>query len=200
MTGIRLIVGLGNPGPDYAPTRHNMGANYVAHLADRLAVTLAAEAKFKARVARTHVDGNDLRLMIPSTYMNLSGQAVGAVAQFFKIAPEEILVAYDEMAFDPGVVKLKRGGGANGHNGLLDIIAALGNNPGFLRLRIGVGHPGHASRVSAYLTSQRMPAAERDLAEQRFPDIDAVIPQLVLGEIDKAMNLLHAPPAQDAPA
>jgi peptidyl-tRNA hydrolase, PTH1 family len=195
MPAIRLIAGLGNPGPTYAHTRHNIGARYLDHLAARERVVLADEPRFKARLARTAIDGHEVRLMIPTTYMNLSGQAVGAVARFYKIAPAEILVVYDEMAFEPGVVRLKHGGGANGHNGLLDIIAALGNDAGFLRLRVGVGHPGHASRVTSYLTSQRTPEDELTKIEARFPDIDAALALIVAGEINKAMNALHAPPA-----
>jgi peptidyl-tRNA hydrolase, PTH1 family len=200
MSAIRLIVGLGNPGPEYARTRHNIGAVWVEHLAGRRALALAEETRFKARIARTTIDGHEVRLMVPTTYMNLSGQAVGAVARFYKIAPAEILVAHDEMAFAPGVVRLKRGGGANGHNGLLDIIAALGNDPGFLRLRIGVGHPGHTSRVTAYLTGQRMPADELARIEERYGDLEAAVPLAVRGDVGKAMNLLHAPPPNVAPA
>jgi peptidyl-tRNA hydrolase, PTH1 family len=196
MTGIRLIVGLGNPGREYAGTRHNIGARYVEHLAGRLRAPLAAEPKFKALVARADVDGREIRLLVPTTYMNLSGQAVGAIARFYKVPAAEILVAHDEMAFAPGVVRIKRGGGANGHNGLLDIIAALGNEPGFLRLRIGVGHPGDAWRVTAYLTSQRIPEEELAEVERRFDDIDRVLPLIVRGETSKAMNALHAPPPE----
>jgi peptidyl-tRNA hydrolase, PTH1 family len=198
MSAIRLIVGLGNPGPGYARTRHNVGARYLEHLAARQRIALDGESRFKARIARTEIDGCDVRLVVPTTYMNLSGQAVGAIARFYKLVPADILVVHDEMAFAPGVIRLKHGGGANGHNGLIDIIAALGNDAGFLRLRIGVGHPGHASLVTAHLTSQRMPEHEVALVEGRFADIDDALPLILRGEVNKAMNALHAPPADDS--
>ncbi len=200
MSRIKLIAGLGNPGPAYAQTRHNIGADYVRHLAVHLGVSLAPEARFKAELARVSVDGEDLRLLVPQTYMNLSGQAVGALASFFKLTAAEILVVYDEMVFEPGQVRLKVGGGANGHNGLRSIIESLANDAGFVRLRIGVGHPGDRSKVTPFLTSVRMPAQERERIEARFADVDAVLPFLVRGEINKAMNVLHANKSGDGEA
>jgi PTH1 family peptidyl-tRNA hydrolase len=125
--------------------------------------------------------------------MNLSGESVGPLARFFKIAPEEILVAYDEMAFEPGLVRLKTGGGANGHNGIKSVIDGLGNAPGFHRLRIGVGHPGDKDRVTAYLTSITTPADERRLIEEAFELPEAVLSDLLAGRLQKVMNWLHAP-------
>ncbi len=197
MSGIALIVGLGNPGPGYAETRHNVGAVWVEALAHRYGVTLVEDTKFKARVGRGRIAGRDLRLMIPSTYMNDSGEAVGAIMRFYKWDPDELLVAYDEMAFDPGQVRYRQGGGDNGHNGIRSIVSHLGNRKDFHRLRIGVGHPGDKSRVTAFLTSQRMPLAERDLVEEALRLPDAVVVDLVEGRWQQAVNALHAP---DQPA
>jgi PTH1 family peptidyl-tRNA hydrolase len=196
---IRLIAGLGNPGPRYADTRHNVGAWFVDRLARRFNIRLAMDAKFKGELGRGDVLGHDLRLLLPQTFMNLSGESVGALAQFFKIAPAEILVAYDEMAFEPGLVRLKTGGGANGHNGIRSVIDGLGNAPGFHRLRIGVGHPGDKDRVTPYLTSMATPANERRLIEEAFELPDAVLADLLEGNFQKVMNWLHAPAGRDAP-
>lgn len=195
MTAIRLIVGLGNPGPKYTDTRHNAGAAWVTALADRAGIELAAEARFKGRVGRGTVAGQDVRLLLPDTFMNLSGESVGPLARFYRIAAEEILVAFDEMAFEPGVVRLRRGGGDNGHNGIRSVVVGLGNQRDFVRLRIGVGHPGDAGRVTAYLTSVRMPAAERDAVTAAGDLPDAVLRPLLAGDLQTAMNRLHAPPA-----
>jgi PTH1 family peptidyl-tRNA hydrolase len=193
MSSIRLIVGLGNPGPRYQDTRHNVGAAFVSQLARRYQIPMKAESRFKGDLGRGPIAGQDVRLLLPMTFMNLSGESVGAVARFYQIAPEEILVAYDEMAFDPGVVKLKQGGGANGHNGISSVISSLGNNRNFHRLRIGVGHPGDRNRVTAYLTSVRMPADERQLVEDTCDLPERILKPLLGGQIQQAMNLLHAP-------
>lgn len=193
---LRLLVGLGNPGPSYARTRHNVGAAWLEGLAARFGVPLREQRKFKGRLGRGDVFGHDVRLLYPSTYVNLSGDAVGAVARFHKIAPEEILVAYDEVAFPPGVCRLRGGGGHNGHNGLKSVIAALGNARGFARLRIGVGHPGDPAAMVAFLTGVTMPADER-CAALRAARLEDEVLQLVLdGDLGRAMNLLHAPPPQ----
>jgi peptidyl-tRNA hydrolase, PTH1 family len=192
VTPIRLIAGLGNPGPQYQHTRHNVGAEFVAALADRFGIALAEDAKFKGAIGRGAVAGHDVRLLLPLTYVNLSGESVGAVARFYKLEPEEILVAYDEMAFEPGTLRLKGGGGDNGHNGIRSVIAGLGNRREFVRLRIGVGHPGDRSRVTAYLTSVRMPEAERAVMAGAY-DIDEVVLSLLLaGDLQKAMTALHS--------
>lgn len=193
MPSIRLIVGLGNPGPRYTDTRHNMGARCVRAFARRFAIPLVHEGKFQGELGRGRIADHDVRLLLPATYMNLSGDAVGAVARFYKIEAVEILVAYDEVAFEPGVVKLKTAGGTNGHNGVRSVIAGLGNDPGFHRLRIGVGHPGDKDQLTAYLTSVRMPASERALAESACNISDAVIDDLISVNMNKAMNQLHAP-------
>ncbi|CAB3269914.1 unnamed protein product [Salmonella enterica subsp. enterica serovar Typhimurium] len=139
---IKLIVGLANPGAEYAATRHNAGAWYVDLLAERLRAPLREEPKFFGYTSRITLEGEDVRLLVPTTFMNLSGKAVGAMASFYRIQPDEILVAHDELDLPPGVAKFKLGGGHGGHNGLKDIISKLGNNPNFHRLRVGIGHPG----------------------------------------------------------
>ena len=193
MTDVRLILGLGNPGPRYELTRHNAGAGFVEYLASRFGVVLREESRFKGRMGRGDVLGHDVRLLIPTTYMNLSGISVAAVARFYKLAADEILVAYDEMAFEPGVLRLRGGGGDNGHNGVRSIISQLGNAAGFVRLRIGVGHPGDKSRVEAYLTTERMPVADRRQMEDSWRMTDAVLAAILSGDLQLAMNALHAP-------
>ena len=136
---IRLIVGLGNPGPEYEHTRHNVGAMFVERAARQFDIGLDLTPKFHGFVGRGDIAGLDVRLLVPTTYMNRSGQALGAVAGFYKIAVEEILVAHDELAVLPGVARVRQGGGDNGHNGLRDIVHCLGNRTEFLRLRLGVG-------------------------------------------------------------
>ena len=192
---IRLLVGLGNPGPRYARTRHNIGARWLAALAERFAVPMTAERKFKGMFGRGGVLGNDVRLLLPTTYVNLSGDAVSAVARFYKIAVEEVLVAYDEVAFPVGTCRLKTGGGHNGHNGIKSVIAALGNDAGFARLRIGVDHPGHSADMVAYLTGAAMPADEAQAALAAAALPDAVLEALLQGDMQRAMNALHAPAA-----
>jgi PTH1 family peptidyl-tRNA hydrolase len=188
---IRLIVGLGNPGPRYDGTPHNVGADFVEALAARFRIGLTEEPRFKGRLGRGPIAGHDVRLLIPNTFMNLSGESVGAVATFYKLAPAEILVIHDEMAFEPGVMRLKRDGGHNGHNGLRDIIASLGNDAGFVRLRVGVGHPGDRGRVSGFLTGAKMRADDREKVRAAMAVSDQLIELICTGEIAKAMNVLH---------
>ena len=190
---IRLIAGLGNPGLRYARTRHNIGARWLEALAARFTVPMAADRRFKGDVGRGAMFGQDVRLLLPATYVNLSGDAVGAVARFHKIAAEEILVAYDEVAFPVGTCRLRIGGGHNGHNGIKSVISGLGNDPGFMRLRIGVDHPGHSADMVAYLTGAAMPAAEAAaaLAAATLPDL--VLGAVLRGDMQQAMNALHAP-------
>ncbi len=191
MQGIGLIVGLGNPGPEYAQTRHNAGAWLVEALWRRFGSgSLGAEPRFHGLTGRLQLNGCDLRLLIPTTYMNRSGQSVAALSQFYKIPPEGILVAHDELDLPPGSVRLKRGGGHGGHNGLRDIIASLGNNREFGRLRIGIGHPGHASQVTGYVLG-RAPAAEHQLIEQAIDAALDRLPQVVAGDWARAMNQLN---------
>jgi len=191
MVALRLIVGLGNPGPRYDGTPHNVGAEFVEALASRFRIQLTDEPRFKGRLGRGAILGHDLRLLIPNTFMNLSGESVGAVTTFYKFAPAEILVAHDEMAFEPGVMRLKRDGGHNGHNGLRDIIGSLGNDAGFVRLRIGVGHPGDKDRVSGYLTGAKMRGDDRKKVHEAMVLSDQLVELICAGDIAKAMNVLH---------
>jgi len=153
---IKLLVGLGNPGPEYEETRHNAGFWWLEAVARELKVHLQPERSYFGLVARANVDGRPLWLLEPMTYMNRSGQAVGALARFFKIAPEEILVAHDELDLPPGELKLKKGGGHAGHNGLRDIHAQLGSGD-YWRLRIGIGHPGVKSEVANWVLKNPPP-------------------------------------------
>ena len=186
-----MIVGLGNPSPQYDHTRHNVGAEWVRWLAEWYAVPLKAQARFKGLVGRGLIEGHDVYLLLPSTYMNLSGEAVGPLARFYKMGVDEILVAYDEMAFEPGVVRLKTGGGDNGHNGIKSVRAAMANDAGFHRLRIGVGHPGDKARVTAYLTQVKMPAGERDLVAASTELAGPLLAAILAGNWQAAMNELH---------
>lgn len=190
MTPVQLIVGLGNPGPEYEQTRHNAGALFVEQLARQKGVTLSAERKFFGLTGRFSHQGHDVRLLIPTTYMNRSGQAVAALAGFYRIPLEAILVAHDELDMPPGVAKLKKGGGHGGHNGLRDIIAQLGNQNGFHRLRLGIGHPGHTSQVSNYVLG-RAPQLEREQLEASIEMALEVLPDMLDGDWTRAMHKLH---------
>ena len=188
---IQLIAGLGNPGRDYEDTRHNAGAWFVEELARQSGVSLSSESRFNGRTARVRIGSNDVRLLIPSTFMNLSGQSVGTMINFFKIPLNEILVVHDELDIDPGTARLKTGGGIGGHNGLRDIIKSQGNQKDFHRLRIGIGHPGHASKVSGYVLSK----PSSDDRERILASIDEalrVLPDVISGNMAKAMNRLHS--------
>jgi PTH1 family peptidyl-tRNA hydrolase len=187
---IKLIVGLGNPGAEYAHTRHNAGAAFVTELAAQHSVSLAHESRFFGMSARIFFGAHDVRLLIPTTFMNLSGKAVGAMAQFYKIEPENILVAHDELDLPPGLARLKIGGGHGGHNGLKDIIKALANNKGFSRLRIGIDHPGNVKLVSNYVL-RKAPLAEQQLIEESIHNSLRALPDAVAGEWNKAMKDLH---------
>ena len=190
---IRLIVGLGNPGPEYEQTRHNAGFWLVDNLANTLPhCHLQRESRFNALAAKTRLGGQEVWLLEPQTFMNLSGRAVGALARFFKIAPEEILVAHDELDLPPGVAKIKKAGSSGGHNGLKDIAAALGTQD-FWRLRIGVGHPreqGLKSPVIDYVL-HRPRKEEQALIDESIARSMDVIPLLCEGSFDIAMKQLH---------
>ncbi|ROR34808.1 aminoacyl-tRNA hydrolase [Inmirania thermothiophila] len=189
---LALVVGLGNPGPRYEDTRHNAGAWFVEALARAHGVALREEARFRARVGRGVIAGADLRLAVPTTYMNHSGEAVAALARFFRIPPEAILVAHDDLDLPPGTARLKQGGGHGGHNGLRDIIARLGS-PAFRRLRLGIGHPGHRDEVVAYVL-RRPPPEERRAIEEAVARALEVFPLVAEGALGRAMSRLHAPP------
>jgi peptidyl-tRNA hydrolase, PTH1 family len=190
MHNIQLIVGLGNPGAEYANTRHNAGEDLVRLLADQLGVSLTNDPKFFGLSAKASFKGKDLRLLVPTTFMNRSGQAVGTIANFFKIPVDTILVVHDELDLAPGIARLKKGGGHGGHNGLKDIQAALGNNPNFARLRIGIGHPGAAALVASFVL-KRAPQREQELIEQAINKSLSVLPEVIAGDWNKAMKDLH---------
>lgn len=187
---VKLIVGLGNPGQEYDRTRHNAGADFVFELARQYGVTLTPDNKLSGLAGRATIGNRDVRLLVPTTYMNRSGQSVGAMANFFKIEPEAMLVAHDELDLAPGIARLKVGGGHGGHNGLRDIISALANNKNFQRLRIGIGHPGHASQVSGYVL-KRAPQAEQQLIDDAIADSLRQIKAIISGDLEAAMRELH---------
>ncbi len=191
MNAVQLIVGLGNPGPEYDQTRHNAGAFFVESLASAKGVNLSFDKKYFGLTGKFSHQGRDIRLLIPTVYMNRSGQAVAALANFFRIKPEEILVAHDELDMPPGVCKLKQGGGHGGHNGLRDIIACLANQNNFHRLRIGIGHPGHSSQVSNFVLS-RAPRSEQELTNTSIEFALGVLPDLLDGNFSRAMQQLHS--------
>lgn len=191
MSTIKLIVGLANPGSEYASTRHNAGAWFIEQLAQRYNQSLKNETKFFGYTTRINVNNQDIRLLIPTTYMNLSGKAVQAMATFYQIKPEEILVAHDELDLNPGNAKFKLGGGHGGHNGLKDIINKLGNNPNFYRLRIGIGHPGDKSKVVGFVLNKPS-KPEQNLIDQAIDESVRCTEVLVNQGIEAAMNRLHA--------
>lgn len=186
---IRLIVGLGNPGPEYEQTRHNAGFWLVDQLAGN---RLAREAKYNALAAKTTIAGKEVWLLEPQTFMNRSGQSVGALARFFKIAPDEILVAHDELDLPPGSAKIKKGGSSGGHNGLKDITAALGTQD-YWRLRIGIGHPRSMNLQQPVVdfVLHRPRREEQLLIDDAIANSLQVIPQLIEGKFEAAMMQLH---------
>ncbi|HHF5442058.1 TPA: aminoacyl-tRNA hydrolase [Haemophilus influenzae] len=191
MSEIKLIVGLGNPGEKYADTRHNAGEWLIERLARRFNVSLNPESKFFGKTARTLVNGKEVRLLVPTTFMNLSGKAVGALANFYRIKPEEILVIHDELDLPPGTAKLKQGGGHGGHNGLKDIVAQLGNNNNFYRLRIGIGHPGHRDLVAGYVLNKPSPA-DRNALEKVLDEATDCVEMIFRDGMVKATNRLNS--------
>lgn len=187
---IALIVGLGNPGREYEATRHNAGFWFVDAIARQAGASFKHENKFHGDAVKARVHGHEVWLLKPSTFMNRSGLSVGALAKFYKIAPESILIAHDELDFDPGDVRLKTGGGHGGHNGLRDSIAALGSK-NFARLRIGIGHPGDARQVSGYVLKKASTDDQRAIEDAIDQALD-VLPLLIDGEMEKAMHRLHS--------
>lgn len=194
---MRLVVGLGNPGSEYESTRHNAGFWFVERLAGTAEVRLRSESRFQGIVGRlTGVGGGECWLLMPQTYMNASGRSVGALARFYKIAPPEILVVYDELDLPPGTAKLKKGGGVAGHNGLKDIAAHLGTHD-FWRLRFGIGHPGARDAVVDYVlhTPRR---EEREAIDAAIDRGLAIWPFIARGDLEAAMLKLHTKPAPPA--
>lgn len=199
--GIRLIAGLGNPGQQYLRTRHNAGAWFLDALLSAHGAELRPESKFHGLAGRVSLEGQDLRLLFPTTYMNKSGQAVQALAAFYKIPPEQILVVYDELDLPVGSPRLKFGGGPGGHNGIKDIIRALGSN-NFHRLRLGIGHPGDSGQVLGYVLGQPSREHEEQIMDAITQSL-RVLPLLVKGQYQLAMNTLHTqntPPKAKRPA
>ena len=191
MTTIKLIVGLANPGNEYAATRHNAGAWFVDQLAERYHQSLKNEPKFFGYSSRITLSGQDVRLLVPTTFMNLSGKAVQAMATFYQIKPEEILVAHDELDVNPGFAKFKFGGSHGGHNGLKDIASKLGNNLNFYRLRIGIGHPGDKNKVVSYVLNKPS-KSEQELIDKAIDESVCCTEILLSDGIEAAMNRLHA--------
>ena len=196
---IKLFVGLGNPGPEYEATRHNAGFWWIDALSRELKAPLALDKNFHGQVARTPVNGQTVWLLKPLTFMNLSGKSVAALARFFKIAPEEVLVVHDELDIVPGQVKLKFGGSHAGHNGLRDIHAQLGTAD-YWRLRIGVGHPGVKAEVINWVLKKPM-LEHRQAIDDCIARSMKAVPELLKGEMDKATMLIHTstPPRPKPP-
>lgn len=190
---IRLIVGLGNPGPEYEQTRHNAGFWLVDNLAHSLAhCRLQRESRFSALIAKTSIAGQEIWLLEPQTFMNRSGQSVGALARFYKIAPDEVLVAHDELDIAPGLAKIKKGGSSGGHNGLKDITAALGTQD-YWRLRIGIGHPRNinSQQAVADFVLHRPRKEEQALIDEALAKSLDIIPALCEGKFEAATMQLH---------
>jgi PTH1 family peptidyl-tRNA hydrolase len=194
---IRLMVGLGNPGPEYEATNHNAGFWWIDAVAREWKASLVPERSYFGLVARVNRPDGPLWLLEPQTYMNLSGKSVAALARFFKIAPEEILVAHDELDLMPGQAKFKRGGGHAGHNGLRDIHAQLGTAD-YWRLRLGIGHPGVKAEVIDYVLRKPKPEA-RVAIEDTIAKTMAVLDLIAAGEMERATMKLNAKPPRPKP-
>jgi PTH1 family peptidyl-tRNA hydrolase len=196
---IQLFVGLGNPGPEYQDTRHNAGFWWIDALAKSLKTSLVMDKGYHAKVARINLDGRPIWLLQPQTFMNLSGKSVASLANFFKIAPQQILVAHDELDIAPGEAKLKLGGSHAGHNGLRDIHAQLGTDQ-YWRLRIGVGHPGNKDEVVGWVLKK--PSLDHRIAiDQTIDRALKAVPQLLAGDMEAATRLVHTskPPRPKPP-
>ncbi len=189
-TPIRLVVGLGNPGSQYENTRHNAGFWFLFALAEHYQATLRIDKKLNAYCSEIATETHKLWLLAPLTYMNLSGRPVAQMANFYKLQPEQILVAHDELDLPPGIIKLKKGGGHGGHNGLRHIIECLGNQRDFVRLRIGIGHPGDKRLVTNYVLGQPTPD-DKQRIQSAISAAIAVMPDVFTGDLSAAMNQLH---------
>ena len=188
-TNIQLLAGLGNPGPEYANTRHNAGVWFIEKLLEHTSIKLRAEKKFHGLSGKITFSNKEFHLLIPTSYMNCCGQALVAMAKFYKIPPQNILIAHDELAIPTGVARFKQGGGHAGHNGLRDIIRHL-NNSDFMRLRIGIDHPGNRDQVSNYVLS---PPSKTDKIkiDQAIEKAITILPDLLAGNLQQAMQELH---------
>lgn len=188
MSKIKLIVGLGNPGQQYAQTRHNAGFWFVERIANDFNISLSQDKKFHGLVGRGQVHGADVRLLIPHTFMNKSGEAVVPMVNFYNIANDELLIAHDELDLPTGNMRLKVGGGHGGHNGLRDIVPHIGAD--FYRLRLGIGHPGHKSKVSGYVLGK--PTSDEQIALDLMLDAAMQsLPALINGDIAKAQQAIN---------
>lgn len=187
--GISLIVGLGNPGAEYAETRHNAGFRFLDVLLDATGERLRFDSHFMANVGKITLTGKDIWFIEPQTFMNHSGDSVAKFAHYYKIAAEEILVAHDDLDLPPGTVRLKVGGGDGGHNGLSDVTEKLGTSD-YVRLRIGIGHPGNAAQVVSYVLKKASPA-EQALIDAGIMNAKTHVADMVHGEFQKVMNSLH---------
>ena len=185
-----LIAGFGNPGSEYAGTRHNAGFWYVDELARQLGTSFTSDKRFFSQVASAQVDGRKLLLVKPMNYMNNSGQGLAAVARFFKIEARQVLIAHDELDIPPGHIRLKNGGGHGGHNGLRDSVSKLGGGD-FWRLRIGIGHPGHKSAVSGYVL-KRASADDQRLIDEAIELALSESMTIINGDINVATKVLHS--------
>lgn len=188
---MKLIVGLGNPGAQYENTRHNAGEMYVRTLARAYHTSLNPDGKYYGELAKTTIGKHDTLLLIPTTFMNKSGKSVAALANFLKIEPEDILVAHDELDIPVGTGRFKQGGGHGGHNGLRDIISSLGNRKDFWRLRIGIDHPGHVSKVTGWVLN-KAPKAEFEQIEDLIQHAINATETFINGDTATAMQTLHS--------
>lgn len=189
MANIRCIIGLANPGSEYANTRHNAGAWFIQALLSKYGGQLSLDTKRKAHVGRLDIPGSDCRVAIPTDFMNLSGDSVQLLSHYFKVPPDELLIAHDELDLEPGVVRLKNGGGHGGHNGLRDTIQKL-STPNFARLRIGIGHPGHKNKVTGYVL--KAPSADDKIEiDSAIDRMVSLTPDLLSGEWDRVQTALH---------
>src|SRR5688572_1178707 len=191
MTGLRLIVGLGNPGPEHARTRHNAGFWFIDALAQAQRARFGLESKLFGETAKVEIAGQPVWLLRPATYMNLSGKSVAAALRYWKIDPAESLLAHDELDLPPGTARLKFDGGHGGQNGLRDTMQVLGHG-GFHRLRLGIGHPGHKDKVTSWVLGR--PGKDDEIMIRRsVDDALAVMPLAVAGDLNEAMKRLHTP-------
>lgn len=185
-----LIAGLGNPGSQYEHTRHNVGFWWLDQLADDMNINFAVDSKYHGQLAQCQLSGNKLFLLKPQKFMNRSGQSVAALANFYKIPPSNILVIHDELDLPTGTARLKKSGGHGGHNGLRDIIAQTGSKD-FLRCRLGIDHPGSGRDVSDYVLSKPS-QADRQAIKAAIDDSLRILPDVILDDLEKAMNWLHS--------
>lgn len=189
MAAIQLVAGLGNPGAKYEQTRHNAGFWFVDEVARQYHARFSFESKYKSEIVRCSIAGSDCRLQKPMDFMNRSGLPVASLASFYQIPRSSILIVHDDLDLSPGTVKLKKGGGHGGHNGLRDLIPHLGGND-FLRLRIGIGHPGHRDDVVDYVLKNAS-SDDRAVIDQAIGEAVRALPDIIAGNLDKAMKELH---------